>query len=232
MLVALVLGGSPMASAATFFNGSFETPGEPVTPWDPGIRYLGNESLDGSGTGWLHTGDADPDTQFGDFYTNGLGGLWTLPAQEGTYFIGFGASGFNGGSLSQTFDTQVGQTYFVTYWLTTLELFEPPYPAQEAFVEVLDAGDVQLASALNFMPQGPPSWGQGITVYFTATTTSTTLRFFDQSQGGSGPGNGTFDINWGLDNVNLEVVPEPGTLALLGVGLGILGIFRKRASAR
>lgn len=232
LLWALTLGGLPVASAATFFNGSFETPGAPVSPWNPGIRYLGNESLDGSGTGWIHTGTAIPDSQFGDFYTNGLGGLWTLAAQEGTYFIGFGASGFNGGTLTQTFDTQVGQTYLVTYWLTTLELFTPPYPEQRAFVEVRDADDVQLVSALNFLPQGPPGWGQGLTLQFTATSTSTTLRFIDQSIGGSGPGNGTFDINWGLDNVNVSAIPEPGTSAIFALGLGILGIFRKRARAR
>lgn len=227
-----MLGGFSVASAATFFNGSFETPGAPVSPWNPGIRYLGNESLDGTGTGWLHTGTAIPASFFGDFYTNGQGGLWTLAAQGGSYFVGFGASGFNGGTLSQTFDTQVGQTYFVTYWLTTLELFSAPYPAQSALVEVRDAGDVQLASALNFLPQGPPGWGQGITLQFTATTTSSTLRFIDESIGGTGPGNGTFDINWGLDNVSVSPLPEPGTFAILGLGLGILGIFRKRATAR
>lgn len=235
-LVSIVaLGGLPSASGATFFNGSFESPGAPFLPWDPGLRYLGDEQLDPAdlpGTGWVHAGTAIPASQFGDFYTNGQGGLWTLPPVDGNYFIGFGASGFNGGVLSQTFDTVVGATYWVNYALTTLELFTGPYPAQEAFVEVLDSDDVQLASALNFLPLGPPAWGNGITLVFTATTTSTTLRFTDLSGPGTGPGDGTFDINWGLDNVSLSETPEPGTFAVLGVGLGILALIRKRAVAR
>jgi len=79
----------------------------------------------------------------------------------------------------------------------------------------------------------PPEWIQGLTLTFVATSTSTTLRFIDQSVGGTNLSEGTFGINWGLDDVTvLQVTPEPSTYAILGLGLGILAVFRKRKTAR
>ena len=206
--------------ATTFFNGSFEDPGV------VGTSYL-NQNLTPI-AGWVHTGPGS--FQHGEFYTDGV--AWDIVPQQGNGYIGWGASGATGGTLSQTFDTVIGVTYVVNYYLTTQELLSPPFPQQIAFVQVFDAGSVELAHVSNSFAQAP-GWAAGTTLTFTATSTSTTLRFTDQSIGGSGPGQGSFDINWALDNVTVAVAtPEPETYAMSGLGLGIIAICRKKARAR
>jgi hypothetical protein len=121
--------------------------------------------------------------------------------------------------------------YVVTYWLTTLELEDGPFPDQVAFVGAYDGG-TELASELNIL-NAAPGWNPGRTLAFVATSSSTTLRFIDQSLPGTSDGsfgpNDTFWTNWGLDNVTLAT-PEPGTYALLGLGLSVLALFKRKRS--
>ena len=42
--------------------------------------------------------------------------------------------------------------------------------------------------------------------------------------------NNNANDGWGIDNVTLAKVPEPGTLALLGLGLAGLSMARRRQS--
>jgi hypothetical protein len=230
-IILLALTAFPAAGATLFTNGSFESPGAPGDPWVPGVRYVGDESLDGSGTGWIHEGAANAAAFFGDFYTNGDGGgFWSMVPQDGSYYFGFGATGKTGGVLKQTFDTEIGVTYVVNYWLTTQELDEGPFPDQVAFVAAYD-GAILLASVENIL-NGPPGWSSGLTLTFTASSASTTLLFRDDSSAGTpgltlGP-NDTFLTNWGLDNVSLAMAtPEPGSWALLGLGLVALGAAKR-----
>ena len=235
-LFPIVLGLSlltPHASASTFFNGSFETPGlgagvGTIFGAVTGVEYVGNTTFsDGS---WTHKGAADPDHQTGDFYTNGNGAGWTITPHDGNRYFGFGASGYTGGILSQTFDTIVGETYRVTYWLTTQEREFEPFPEQVAYVEAIDAADVVRASVTNTFAQGA-GWFQGLSLSFVATSSTTTLRFTDQSAAAQS-GEGTFLINWGLDDVSVTPTPEPGAFVLLSFGLVLIAVFRRRQQAR
>jgi len=92
---------TPRGMAATLFsNGSFELPG------GGGTQYL--DSTGGTSTwvtGWVHAGG----TNVSEFYTNEQAGFGII-AGDGELYVGFGASGGSGGSLSQTFDTQSGVT--------------------------------------------------------------------------------------------------------------------------
>jgi hypothetical protein len=226
----LALAISVPATAATFFNGSFESPGAPSIPWSPGVRYLANESLDGSGSGWIHVGASDPQGFFGDFYTNGDGTDWSLVPQDQSYYIGFGATGATGGILEQTFDTEIGLTYVVNYWLSTQELEVGPFPDQVAFVGAYD-GTTELASRVNIL-NAAPGWNLGLALHFVATSSSTTMRFIDQSLAGTsdaslGP-NDTYRTNWGLDNVTVAQTPEPASCVLLGLGISVLALRPKK----
>ncbi len=205
---ALLISAAALSWAGPFTNGSFESPGVfegAATQLDNGSTYV---------TGWLHQGIDD-----GEFYTNGS--VWGIAAGHGTFYVGFGAFGLTGGQLLQTFDTTPGQVYAVDYLVTTQEL-EGVLPDQAALVEALDGASV-LASVSNTINTPAGVWVNGLQLRFTATSASTTLRFTDTTlfaNGGS--------LNWGLDNVSVAAAPEPGSYALIGLGLSVIAL-RKRA---
>lgn len=209
---------APQSRATTFFNGDFEAPG------GGGTVYLNS----GDGTqdrvnGWLHGGGYSNS----EFYTGT--GVWGISANDGNSYVGFGASGGLGGTLSQTFDTIVGQTYLVRYFLATQEFNGIP-PTQVATVAALDAinGNALLAYVVNSFNTEAGKWFAGLELIFTANSSSTTLRFIEQSTEAQEPppslANG---VNWALDSVSVEAVPEPGTIGLVGLGLAALGFIRR-----
>jgi len=210
-MVFLVIGAATFGVAAPFMNGGFELPGPTYTP---PAEYLSYGDL--FVTGWVHDG-----TDLGEFYTDGA--AWGISAGEGSYYVGFGAFSQTGGTLSQTFDTNVGTTYFVNYLLTTQEL-DANLPDQAALVEALD-GSTVLGSAFNTINQAAGTWTSGISFAFTATSTSSTLRFTDMT-----PLANSAPINWGLDAVSVGVVPEPSSIAMIGLGLGLLALRRVKQS--
>ena len=78
------------------------------------------------------------------------------------------------------------------------------------------------------------TFAAGPTLTFTALSNSTTLRFTDLTSIAN-----SVSANWGLDTVTLKLigtaapsVPEPGTLALLLIGLGALLFSKCRAKIR
>jgi len=111
----------------------------------------------------------------------------------------------------------------VNYLLATQEYVGAGAPpTQLALVQALDAlnGNSVLNSVTNSFNPVVGSWISGLTLAFVANSTSTTLRFTDQSTG-------TNDVNWALDAVTVDVVPEPASYTLIGLGLGAIALFRK-----
>ncbi|MEO5922194.1 MAG: PEP-CTERM sorting domain-containing protein [Bryobacteraceae bacterium] len=212
-LAALVVITAGFGVAAPFTNGSFESSGGAFTP---PANVLGNG--DTFVTGWVHDGPGALGA--GEFYTDGVN--WGVVAGQGTYYVGFGAGGLTGGTLSQTFDTTIGTTYFVNYLLSTQE-FDGIPPIQVAVVEALD-GSTVLASVSNSFNQGSGIWNSGLTLTFTATSSSTTLRFTDATSPANSP-----PVNWGLDAVSVAPVPEPTTFGLVGLGLALCAWRKRRA---
>ena len=210
----LLMAMAAICNATAFTNGSFESPG------GSSIVFLSAGS--GQITGWtLGNGNGNL------FYAQN--GDWGINAQAGTWYIGWGGNGATGGTLFQTFDTVAGTTYNVNYFLTTQQL-TGVLPIESDLVEALNGATV-LNSVTNSFNQAAGVWNAGSILSFTATSSSTTLRFTDTTTAAN-----SIPINWGLDNVSVvaaggSATPEPATFAIVGLGFGILAVWRRRRAS-
>jgi choice-of-anchor C domain-containing protein len=197
---------STAVNANLVTNGSFEQPGTGCAS--------GTTSL----PGWTVGGNIDID--------NSTAPCSTIPAADGSYFVDLTGS-FSAGSITQAFATTVGETYSVSFFFGGNPQWQYlSYPNDSAIKSMnvgIDGNVVGTYSidttGLGFSDAG---WTQR-SFLFTATSDSTLLGFTSlNSVGVYGPL---------LDNVNVESVPEPGTLVLFGLGLAGLGVTRRRSAS-
>lgn len=123
-----------------------------------------------------------------------------------------GSSAFYGGGigavayLNQSVMTSVGQTYDVSFWLYSDGYLPNRLQVLADGAVRYDLEDVKLQDFTR------------VTTTFTATQTLTQLQFALRNDAGA----------LRLDSIAVTAVPEPGTWALMAIGIGALALVRRR----
>jgi hypothetical protein len=220
------------ARANLIVNGSFEQDPSAVVasgPYGdygawirlaPGTAYL---------TGWTVGGFGGGGVQGVDWHL-GTSSYSPRPAKDGLRMIdlnidGTGGQGSGQGTISQGFATQVGASYTLSFWLAG--------PSSGAQGGTLDPRSVHVditgsaTQTFSVVASDPSNqvWYQQVFT-FEASTAWTTLTF--------SPLEGTQTSGfWGpfIDDVQVQLVPAPGALALLGLGVLCPAIRRRSRRA-
>jgi hypothetical protein len=198
------------AAPVLVLNGDFEVPIEGTTALLP----VGNTIL-----GWTVVGSGN--VNIGHVFTPNP--YW--PGNTSQFMDLTGTTG-GAGVQSDPFATIAGQTYQITFDALNGSLVYPGanYTGPALSLQA-SGGPLANYNGLTDVPAGVP---EVLTYSFTAVSGSTTLTFMDTSG---------FDSNAGwIDNVAIQVVPEPTTTMIFGAllvpfGARTLRTLRKNRTA-
>jgi len=186
------------AAPVLVLNGDFEQPIEPPNTFLPvGSMIPGWTVVGNDGVNVDHVSSGTP--------------YW--PGNTSQFLDLTGNTG-GGGIQSDAFATIAGQTYQISFDAFNGSLVYPGTPWTGPALS-LQASGGPLAN-YNGATDLPPGVQEELTYVFTAVSASTTLTFMDTSG---------FDSNAGwIDNVAIEVVPEPTTTMIVGALLVPFGV--------
>jgi|SRR5580700_2647073 hypothetical protein len=217
---ALALATSSADAANLVNNGNFTT-GAPASGCAPGITSL---------PGWTVTNNVDIDSAVQAFPA-----CSGISPPVGTYFLdltgSYAPAEDDRGTVSQTIVTHAGAAYDLSFyfggnpqWQSYVGVYpnDGPIKAMDVFLNGTVVGTYVVNTA------GVPITDGQFTlenIDFTATGSTTMLGF--ESLNGVGVTSSS-DFGPLLADVSLVGVTEPGTLALMGVGLAGLGFVRRR----
>jgi hypothetical protein len=229
----------PAAHANLILNGDFESPIVPSSSVTCGVAF--NTQCQGFyspdqinppaagpfviGDDWAVVGKGGASgvavvMQLGNGYTeNAL----RFDAQNGNQSLdltGEGNQGANG--VKQSVATVIGTHYLLSFYLGRQDPLAPGYEIGPSALDLILNQDAPINFINSSTFSNDIAWQQ-FTFDFTATTALTTIAFLNAT----GVGNNFA----GLDNVDLEAIPEPASLALFGLGLSALLFLRRRKNA-
>jgi hypothetical protein len=203
-VAAFIVGGVSAQGANLINNGSFEFGNFVPDIHDSMLLGVGATDI----TGWT--------VQNGGLAWDGPTNPYGLTAADGSYFLDLSGDHNNppwGGVVSQTIPTVVGGLYRLSLDLGN----STTWNGKTAVSVAVTAGSASTVFTTG-IPTGRNVW-EFKTFDFTATSANTAISVVGQ------PAVNVMYI--GLDNLSLERVPEPSTMALLG-GSGLLLLAWRR----
>jgi hypothetical protein len=233
--LALALGLSSVARANLVSNGSFESVTDlSNNPISTGGQVTTNVLLtdwtvpSGGYTFVFPAGSADTTGVPGQYGTLSLwgpnnGSANGLPASspDGGNFVGQDGA-YQDQPIQQTVSgLTVGQQYSVSFYWAAAQQEGYTGATTEQWQVSLGSETETTAATLSIPSMGFSGWQQ-TTLTFTADSTSDVLSFLAF---GTPSGVPPFAL---LDGVDMEAVPEPSTVLLLGAGLAGLGLLQLR----
>jgi hypothetical protein len=200
------------ANANLLTNGSFESPAVPTGSFT--TFASGSTAISGWTVGGAAGGVAIVNGGFSQE-------CCLFPAESGSQWLdltGLNTNGVEG--VKQTVATTIGATYALSFWIGNV--YDPTGTfgtTSTVDVRTLGTGAALLGAFTNASTTPGTQVWQQYTLTFTAVAASTMLDFVNADS--------ATDNSNGLDNVTLNVVPEPGTLLLIGLGLAGLRLTRR-----
>lgn len=161
--------------------------------------------------GGFETGDFTGWSTFG-FTLPGFDGVDGNFPQSGSFAAFFGEPTAPGG-ISQTLATTAGKFYTISFWLANeADPLGTRIPNSFAFNWNGGAAELTLSNVLG--PDGYTHYS--FTLLATSALTDLTFAFL------------SVPAFWDFDTVSVNLAPEPGSLALVALGGGIIAAFKRR----